>query len=36
METDSTLQNIGKNELSTYKEMFSLFDKEDTGLIPTN
>ena len=36
MQSDNILQYLDQNDLITYQEMFSLFDKEDTGLINTN
>jgi hypothetical protein len=33
MEGDNVLQYLDQNELVTYQEMFSLFDKEDTGAM---
>lgn len=34
METNA-LENLSKEELIYYQELFSIFDKEDTGCIPT-
>jgi len=36
METDNVLQYLTQDELVTYQEMFSIFDKEDTGTMPTS
>lgn len=36
MPADNILLYIDQNDLVTYQEMFSLFDKEDTGFIHTN
>jgi Ca2+-binding EF-hand superfamily protein len=33
MESDNVLQYLDQTELVTYQEMFSLFDKEDTGVM---
>lgn len=35
METP-TLESLTKEELIYYQEIFSIFDKEDTGCIPTS
>ena len=34
MET-ATLENMSKEELIHYQELFSVFDKDDSGTIPT-
>ena len=31
-----TLEQLSKEELIHYQELFSIFDKEDTGTIPTS
>lgn len=31
-----TLESLSKEELIHYQELFSIFDKEDTGCIPTS
>jgi calmodulin len=31
----TTLENLSKDELIHYQELFSIFDKEDSGHIPT-
>jgi Ca2+-binding EF-hand superfamily protein len=33
MQGDNVLQYLDQTELVTYQEMFSLFDKEDTGTM---
>ena len=30
-----TIENISKEELIHYQELFSIFDKDDSGTIPT-
>ncbi len=32
----TSLESLSKEELIHYQELFSIFDKEDTGTIPTS
>ena len=36
MEVASSLESLSKEELIYYQELFSIFDKEDKGTIPTS